>query len=227
MSWFTKALSSTIGRKVIMSLTGLFLITFLIVHLSGNMLLFKSDGGEAFNLYADFMTTSPLIQIASYILYTGIILHVVYSLVLSVKNKNARPVGYKLANPNQNSSWRSRNMGILGTIVLIFLIIHLRSFWYEMHFGELPTKTYAGGEVKDLYTIVQAAFSEWWYSLLYVLAMLGLAFHLSHGFWSAFQTLGLSHKKYTPFIKTVGLIFAIVVPLLFASMPVYFYLQSL
>lgn len=227
MSWFTQALSSTIGKKVVMSLTGLFLITFLIVHVSGNMLLFKDDGGEAFNLYADFMTTSPLIKIASYILYTGIILHVVYSLILSIKNKSARPVGYQMAHPNENSSWKSRNMGILGTIVLIFLIIHLRSFWYEMHFGDMPTQNYGGVMVEDLYTVVKASFSQWWYSLLYVLAMVGLGFHLAHGFWSAFQTLGLNHKKYTPMIKKLGLAFAIIVPALFASMPVYFFLQSL
>jgi len=227
MSWFTQALSSTIGKKVVMSLTGLFLITFLIVHVSGNMLLFKDDGGEAFNLYAEFMTTNPLIQTASYILYTGIILHVVYSLVLSIKNKTARPVGYKLANPNQNSSWKSRNMGILGTIVLIFLIIHLRSFWYEMHYGDMPTQEYGGVIVEDLYSVVKASFAQWWYALIYVLAMAGLGFHLAHGFWSAFQTLGLNHKKYTPMIKKLGLAFAIIVPLMFASMPVYFFLQSL
>lgn len=227
MSWFTHALSSTLGRKVIMSLTGLFLITFLIVHVSGNMLLFKDDGGEAFNLYAEFMTTNPLIKIASYILYTGIILHVIYSIILTSANRSARPVGYKLAHPNQNSTWRSRNMGILGTIIFIFLVIHLRSFWYEMHFGDIPMVNYGGVEVDDLFTVVKAAFSQWWYSLLYVLAMVGLGFHLAHGFWSAFQTLGLSHKKYTPFIKTLGVLFAIVVPALFASMPIYFYLQSL
>ncbi len=227
MSWFTQALASTIGKKVVMSLTGLFLITFLIVHLSGNMLLYKGDGGEAFNLYAKFMTTNPLIKIASYILYLGIILHVIYSIILTTKNKSARPVGYKLAHPNQNSSWNSRNMGILGTVILIFLIIHLRSFWFEMHFGDIPMVNYDGIEVDDLFTVVKAAFAEWWYSLLYVLAMAGLGFHLAHGFWSAFQTLGLSHKKYTPFIKTLGLLFAIIVPLLFASMPVYFYLISI
>ena len=227
MSWFTQALRSTIGKKVVMSLTGLFLITFLIVHVSGNMLLFRNDGGEAFNLYAEFMTTNPLIKIASYILYTGIILHVVYSLILSIKNKAARPVGYVKAHPNQNSSWKSRNMGILGTIVLIFLVIHMRTFWYEMHYGDMPTVSYSGVEVEDLYTVVVAAFSNWWYSLLYVLAMVGLAFHLSHGFWSAFQTLGLNHKKYTPFIKKASLLFAIIVPLMFASMPIYFFFQSL
>lgn len=227
MSWFTQALNSTIGKKVIMSLTGLFLITFLIVHVSGNTLLFHNDGGEAFNLYAQFMTTNPLVSAASIILYSGIILHVIYALVLSIKNKNARPVGYAVAHPSQNSSWKSRNMGILGTIVLIFLIIHMRSFWYEMRFGELPTVNYAGTEVKDLYTIVSAAFTQWWYVVIYVLAMVGLGYHLAHGFWSAFQTLGLQHKKYSPFIKKVGLAFAIVVPLLFASMPIYFFIKSL
>jgi len=227
MSWFTQALNSTIGKKVIMSLTGLFLITFLIVHVSGNTLLFRNDGGEAFNLYAEFMTSNPLIKIASIILYSGIILHVIYALVLSIRNKSARPVGYAVANPNQNSSWKSRNMGILGTIVLIFLIIHMRSFWYEMKFGEVPTVNYGGADVKDLYTIVSAAFTQWWYVLIYVLAMIGLGYHLAHGFWSAFQTLGLQHKKYSPFIKKVGLAFAIVVPLLFASMPIYLFIKSL
>ena len=227
MSWFTQALSSTIGRKVVMSLTGLFLITFLVVHVSGNMLMFKDDGGEAFNLYAQFMTTNPLIIMASYILYTGIILHVIYALILSVYNKSARPVGYALANPEQNSSWKSRNMGILGTIVLIFLIIHLRAFWYEMKFGDIPTVNYAGVEVRNLYIVMEVAFSQWWIVVLYVLAMIGLAFHLAHGFWSAFQTLGLQHKKYSPLIKNLGYIFAIVVPLLFAIMPIYIYIKSL
>ncbi len=227
MSWFSQALNSTIGKKVIMALTGLFLITFLIVHVSGNTLLFRSDGGEAFNLYAEFMTSNPIIKAASIILYSGIILHVIYALVLSVRNKTARPVGYAVANPSQNSSWKSRNMGVLGTIVLIFLIIHLRSFWYEMKFGEVPTMLVDGVEIKDLYSIVSAAFTQWWYVLIYVLAMVGLGYHLAHGFWSAFQTLGLQHKKYSPFIKKAGLAFAIVVPLLFASMPVYLFIKSL
>ncbi len=227
MSWFSQALNSTIGKKVIMALTGLFLITFLIVHVSGNTLLFRSDGGEAFNLYAEFMTSNPLIKAASYILYSGIILHVIYALVLSIRNKSARPVGYAVAKPSQNSSWKSRNMGILGTILLIFLIIHMRSFWYEMKFGEVPVMSVDGVEIKDLYSIMQAAFSQWWYVLIYVLAMVGLGYHLAHGFWSAFQTLGLQHKKYSPFIKKVGLAFAIAVPALFASMPIYMFIKSL
>lgn len=227
MSWFTRALSSTIGRKVIMSLTGLFLITFLIVHVSGNMLLFKNDGGEAFNLYAEFMTTSPLVRLLSIILYSGLILHIVYSIILTSINRSARPVGYKLAHPNQNSTWRSRNMGLLGTIIFVFLVIHLRTFWYEMHFGDVPVENYGGVEVKNLYAVVVEAFSQWWYVLFYLLALVGLAYHLAHGFWSAFQTLGMSHKKYTPFIKSLGLWFSILISVLFAAMPVYFYVQSL
>lgn len=227
MSWFTQTLSTTIGKKVIMSLTGLFLITFLIVHLSGNMLLFKDDGGEAFNLYAEFMTTNPIVRLLSIILYSGVILHIVYSLILAMHNKSARPVGYAKARPEENSSWKSRNMGILGTIILIFLLVHMRSFWYVMHYGPIPTKAYAGVEVDDLYSVVVAAFSQWWYSGFYVLAMIGLGFHLAHGFWSAFHTLGLNHRKHMPMIKKLSLLFSIIVPLLFASMPIYFFIKSL
>ena len=122
----------------------------------------------------------------------------------------------------------SRNMGILGTIVLIFLVIHLRSFWYEMRFGQIPVVNYDGaGEFKDIYSIVVEAFNQWWYVALYVVAMIGLAFHLSHGFKSAFQTLGLTHKKYTPLIEGVGLWYSIIVPAIFALIPVVMFIKSL
>lgn len=228
MSWLTDALKSSLGRKLVMALTGLFLILFLVGHVLGNLLLFKNDGGQAFNEYARFMTTTPVIQVLSYVTYVSIILHVIYSIIISRKNRRARPVGYAVNNPAANSAWTSRNMGILGTIVLIFLVIHLKSFWYEMRFGYIPSVNYSGGvEFRDLYTIVVEAFSQWWYALLYVVAMFGLAFHLSHGFESAFQTLGLNHKKYTPLIQKVGLWFAIIVPTLFASMPIVLFIKSL
>lgn len=210
-----------------MSLTGLFLITFLIVHVSGNMLLFKDDGGEAFNLYAEFMTTSPMIRLASIILYSGLLLHVIYSVVLTIYNQRARPIGYNAARPNENSSWKSRNMGVLGTLVFIFLVIHMRNFWWEMHYGDIPVKTYAGTEVTDLYTVVAASFANWWYSALYILSMIALGYHLAHGFWSAFHTVGLNNKKYMPLLKKAALFFSIIVPLLFASMPIYFYIKSI
>jgi succinate dehydrogenase / fumarate reductase cytochrome b subunit len=228
MSWLTHTLSSSIGKKVIMSLTGLFLISFLVIHLSGNLLLLKSDGGQAFNEYTVFMTTNPVIKTISYLLYASILIHIIYSLILSVNNRDARPTRYAQYKGEANSSWSSRNMGLLGTIVLIFLVIHLKSYWYGLKVGAVPIITYPEfGEASDLYTVVKTSFSQWWYVALYVISMIGLAYHLAHGFASAFQTLGLHHMKYTPFIKKVGMAFAIIVPLLFALIPIIMFMNSL
>ena len=224
MNWFTSLLSSTLGRKLLMALTGLFLILFLVVHLIGNLQLLKDDGGEAFNVYAQFMTSNPLIKIVSYVNYTFILVHVIWAILLSRKNKQARgDVRYAV---NKNSSeWTSRNMGILGTLILLFLVIHLKGFWYEMHWGGIATANYEGKEVKDLYTVVAAAYGQLWYVAVYVVSMLILAFHLWHGFASAFQTLGLNHLKYNPVIKVVGRAFAVIVPALFALIPVWMFLN--
>jgi succinate dehydrogenase / fumarate reductase cytochrome b subunit len=226
MSWVTKTLNSTLGRKLIMALTGLFLILFLTGHVSGNLLLFKGDGGEAFNMYAKFMTTNPAVKLLSYLTYLSVIGHVIYSIALSKHNKAARPIGYAESMASTNSAWSSRNMGILGTIILVFLAGHMYSFWYQMHWGSVPTVTYAGEEYKDLFSVVSLAFQQLWMVALYVVAMIFLGFHLSHGFASAFQTLGLNHKKYSPAIKAVGSIYCILVPALFASMPLYIYFTS-
>lgn len=207
-----------------MALTGLFLILFLVVHLIGNLQLLKSDNGEAFNIYAQFMTSNPLIVAISYVNYAFILIHIIWSIILTRRNRAARgPVGYAL---NKNSShWTSRNMGILGTFIFIFLVIHLRSFWYEMHWGGIPTAQYDGQEYKDLYAVVASAYSQIGYVLLYVVSMALLAFHLFHGFGSAFQTLGLNHVKYNPVIKFIGVAFAVIVPALFALIPIYMYLN--
>lgn len=227
MSWVTKTFTSTLGRKLLMALTGLFLILFLIGHVSGNMLLFKDDGGQAFNEYAKFMTTNPAVKILSYLTYISIIAHVVYAIILSAKNKKARPIGYAESKASTNSTWNSRNMGILGTIILIFIVVHLQNFWAEMHWGGIPVVNYESCEYKDLYSVVYGAFSNIGLVALYVVAMAFLGFHLNHGFASAFQTLGLNHKKYTPAIKFIGTAFSIIVPALFASMPIYIYFSTL
>lgn len=226
MSWVTKTLSSTLGRKLIMALTGLFLILFLTGHVSGNMLLFKGDGGEAFNIYAKFMTTNPAVKILSYLTYISVIGHVIYSIMLTSKNKSARPIGYAESKASTNSTMASRNMGVLGTIILIFLVVHLQGFWYQMHWGDLPVVEYDGETYKDLFSIVTFAFQNELIVAGYVIAMGFLAFHLSHGFASAFQTLGLNHVKYSPAIAAVGKIYAVVVPILFALMPLYIYFTS-
>jgi succinate dehydrogenase / fumarate reductase, cytochrome b subunit len=220
MKWFLDLFSSTLGRKLLMALSGLFLITFLAVHLAGNLQLLKHDGGEAFNVYAKFMTSNPVIKTVSYGNYFLILLHIFIAAALSWKNRTARgSTGYAVTS-GKSSAWSSRNMGILGTIILIFLVIHMKDFWAQMHWGGIPSATYEGVEVKDLYAVVALAFGQGWYVALYVVCMITLSFHLWHGFTSAFQTLGLNHMKYNPVINFVGRAFAIVVPALFALIPI-------
>ncbi|MEJ7644503.1 MAG: succinate dehydrogenase cytochrome b subunit [Chryseolinea sp.] len=224
MNWFTRLLSSTLGRKLMMAITGLFLILFLVVHLIGNLQLLKTDRGEAFNVYAKFMTSNPIIVIVSYVNYAAIIVHVVWAIILTRLNRKARGAeGYAI---NKNSSpWTSRNMGILGTLILIFLVIHLKGFWYQMHWGGIPTVAYDGEEYKDLYAVVDVAYQEAWFVALYVISMIILGFHLWHGFASAFQTLGINHLKYNPVIRFVGRAFAIVVSGLFALIPLWMFFR--
>lgn len=211
MNWFTNTLSSTLGRKWLMALTGLFLSIFLIVHLIGNLQLLYGDGGLSFNTYAKFMTTNPVIKLTSYMLYAGFLLHILDAYALMMKNRKARPVGYHKVNNTGTSSWSSRNMGILGTILLIFLVVHMRQFWFEMHWGQIAND--ANGN-RDLYSVCVAAFSQWWYVALYVVGMGALAYHLLHGFQSAFQSMGMNNK-YTKCVKNFGKWYSILIPLLF------------
>ncbi|EDN66128.1 Succinate dehydrogenase, cytochrome b558 subunit [Beggiatoa sp. PS] len=192
------------------------------VHLTGNLMLFKNDGGAAFNAYAHFMSTAEIIRVAEIILVLGFLLHIFTAWLLTRQNQQTRPQHYAYSRPEANSTWTSRNMGIAGSIVLIFLVIHLYNFWFQYKFqADIPLAP--GTDYKDMYWLVQKVFlEEWWFSMLYIVAMVFLGFHLAHGFESAFQTLGLHHKKYTPFIKKLGVLFAIAVPAGFVSMPIYF-----
>lgn len=221
--------SSSVGRKFVMALTGLFLISFLIVHLSGNLLLFKDDGGAAFNAYAHFMGTNGLIRLMEIVLFAGIIFHFAEGVALVLKNRAARPKTYELKGSN-GASWSSRFMGALGGVITVFLVIHLADFFYK---SRIASPESGGVQVVDaegtrnMYAAVRESFSAGWYSALYVFCMVALAYHLLHGFRSAFQTLGLSHRGYALQIRRAGAAFAIIVPLGFAIMPIYFYLRSL
>jgi len=226
MSWVSKTLSSTLGRKLIMALTGLFLILFLVVHLAGNLQLLIPDNGESFNIYAQTMANNPFIKVVSIGNFAFILIHVIYSIILTQSNKSARPVGYAVNKSSTNSTWSSRNMGILGTIILIFLLVHLRGFWYEFKFGQIPTAEYGGEVYKNVFAIVSEAYSNVMYVVFYVVAMGFLAFHLAHGFASAFQTLGLNHVKYSPLINKVGIGFSIIVPALFALIPLVMFFKG-
>jgi succinate dehydrogenase / fumarate reductase, cytochrome b subunit len=296
-------LKSSIAKKYWMALTGLFLCVFLIGHLAGNLqLIFKvgEEGRRAFNEYAYFMQHNLFIKVLSYLTYISILFHAIDGLMLAVQNAKARPVKYAYNNPGANSSGASRQMALLGSIILIFITTHMVNFWAKMHFVEMPLhkmtkdvivgqdqlgqfqntatdyylttdgkyipkdhpymKEPSAGEIitsiakiehetyfydskglrigegyKDLHSVVFAFFGQsrdgvttnsmaLIATILYVLSMAVLAFHLWHGFASAFQSLGLRHKRYTPAISFIGKTFAIIVPLLFAIIPVAIYM---
>lgn len=225
MSWFVRFLTSSIGYKLVMSLTGLFLITFLTVHLAGNLQLLLDDGGKAFDLYAYKMTHNPFIKTTSYGLYFFILLHAVQGLIIASKNRSARGTNYKVTT-GKNTTFAARKMALLGTVVLLFIIGHMAQFWYRMKFGELPTAMIDGLEVKGLYEVVNAAFQDPIIVVLYLVSLIALGFHLSHGFQSAFQTLGFNHPKYTPVIKAVGIFYSVVVTLGFAIIPIWMFVKS-
>jgi succinate dehydrogenase / fumarate reductase cytochrome b subunit len=263
-------LKSSIAKKYWMAFTGLFLCVFLLGHLAGNLQLIFSDALH-FNQYALFMTTNPAVKVLSYVTYISILFHAIDGIVLTVQNKKARPIGYAKTD-GSSSSFSSRNMAVLGTIILVFIVTHMVNFWAVMHFDKnMPLQTISigvqgqeqeyylttdGGYLpkaqvdqkmikienrteffdaaanvkikegyKDLHKITVAFFKDpktgLIATILYVLAMFTLALHLLHGFQSAFQSIGLNSPKYTPTIKKAGVLFSIIVPLLFAIIPVY------
>ena len=219
--------TSSLGKKYIMSITGLFLISFLLVHVSINALIFYNDGGQIFNLASHFMATNIIIRLMEIVLFVGIIWHIVQALLLTVQNNKARPVKYDQFNGKANSKWYSRWMGLLGTLILIFLIIHLKHFWVQTRFTGLNQQPMMidGKEYENLYAEMIAVFQNPMVVLIYVLGNISLAYHLLHGFQSAFQSLGLNHKTYTPIIKIVGMGFSIIVPFVFIMMPVAIYMN--
>jgi len=224
----TGILKSSLSKKYAMALTGLFLCLFLVGHLIGNLQLFVGgpEGQEAFNNYAQFMTSNPLIKLVSYLTYASIIFHAVDGLVLTIQNRKARPVKYVVDKGDLNSSWASKNMGVLGTILLVFIVSHMQNFWYVMHFGDIEIIN----GVKDLHSVTLDFFNPEINNLagvmtgLYVFAMISMGFHLNHGFQSAFQSLGINHPVYTPAINFVGKAFSIIIPAGFASLPIYLFL---
>ena len=217
-------LKSSLAKKYWMAATGLFLCLFLIGHLAGNLqlLLPKEEALTQFNQYALFMSTNIFVKILSYLTYASILFHAVDGVFLLIKNKRSRPINYAYNKPSKNSSWASRNMGLLGAVLLIFIIIHMRSFWYEMHFGDIPLDINGN---KDLYSITIAAFQQLWYVALYVFCMIAVAFHLSHGFASAFQSLGLNHPRVGSIIKKASVLLGILIPLGFTLITIILYLR--
>ncbi|SEA79344.1 succinate dehydrogenase cytochrome b subunit [Pedobacter hartonius] len=217
-------LKSTLSRKNLMALTGLFLCFFLVIHLLGNLqLLLPAERAEgSFNYYSDLLSGNIFIMMISYVLYFSLIAHAVDALVITLKNKKVA-AKYVYDDRKQVSKWYSRNMGILGTILLIFLVLHFKDFWYLYKFGAVPVDKEG---YKNLYVVVLYAFKSWWYVLLYVCAMLALGYHLLHGFKSAVRTLGLYHPRYASYVQIFGVIYSYAITIGFSVIPVYVHLTQ-
>jgi succinate dehydrogenase / fumarate reductase, cytochrome b subunit len=218
MNWFLKTFTYGVGKKLIMGATGLFFVIFLIEHAAGNFLLFANDNGKEYNLYSHTLTHNviigPIVKLIEIFLFSSFIFHIVYGILLWVQNKRSRSIQYIVNKPNQNSQWTSRNMMLSGAIIFLFLVIHLGTFFIPYRFTD---------NIPDLYQKVYNEFKNPWFTGFYVFAMVFLCLHLQHGFFSAFQTLGLrTNRKYIPFLKIFGLIFSIVICASFASQPLYF-----
>jgi len=220
-------ISSSIGKKLFMSLTGFFLMSFLMVHLALNLLLIFDDTGELFNVGANFMVTNPIIKVIEPILAIGFLLHMVYASYLTIQNMKARPVSYKRVNQSKSSTWASRNMFVLGSLITIFLVLHIMNFyWHIKVTHNVGSVTYNGIEMHDTYTMVASLFkTSLFYCLFYIAGAVFLGIHLTHGFWSAFQTIGWSNDSWRKRIEFVGKAFAFIIAAGFSLIPLYFIIK--
>ncbi len=209
-----------------MSLTGIFLITFLIIHVGLNACIWANDHGEMFNKAAHFMGSTIVVRIIEVGLIGFIFLHAIQGLILEAQNRSKRGTGYAIDYGNRGSKWYRRSMGLLGTIILLFLIIHWLHFWIPSRFIGIDEIQYSPYEkpMHNLFGLMQTTFSHLWVVIVYVLACISLAYHLAHGFQSAFRTLGVSNKRYNHMLSVIGYAFSIIVPAAFAMMPVSMYL---
>lgn len=222
MNW-NQMFSSSIGKKIVMALTGIFLVVFLVVHCYVNANVLFSNGEENFNRAAHFMGSNLIIRITEIGLFLGFILHIVQGYKLELANRSSRKSRYAVTAGNKTSKWYSRSMAILGTLILLFLIIHLAHFWVPSRFGGLQEVEYDGQTYHNLYLEMKNIFSEPWVVLVYVFGCFSLSWHLLHGIQSAAQTLGWKNKTYGSSINTIGVVFSVAVPLIFALMPIFMY----
>jgi succinate dehydrogenase / fumarate reductase cytochrome b subunit len=206
-------LNSSVGRKLLMGLTGFFLLSFLVVHLTINLFLLKADGGETFDAYAEFMATYPLVRPVEILLFAGFLFHMILGVWLWFLNRRVRHRKYAVNSTSETSALTSRIMFLTGVVVLIFLIIHVRTFFIQSRFIDTGT---------PMYELVWQAFGNHWYVGFYLIALIFLGYHLKHGVQSAFQTYGLYVGRWQKLIDWIAVIFWLLIPLAFASLPLYF-----
>lgn len=229
MKW-SEFFTSSVGKKFVMALTGLFLISFLVVHAGLNATIWANDSGRMFNLSADFMGSMIVIRTMEIVLFIMFIIHIIQGYVLETKNLSRRGKGYKInPGPHTKSKWYSRTMGLLGTLLLLFLLMHLYHFWTPSRFGGLADiqplneVDIDGKGYHNLFQEMHRVFQNPVVVILYVIGCISLAYHLMHGFQSAFRTLGVSNHRYIKLLRAIGFGFAIIVSLTFAMMPVSMY----
>lgn len=220
MSSFFK---TSIGKKVIMSVTGLFLIVFLLVHLTLNLLVLADEDGSTFNAAAHFMGTNPIMKIMEWALAAGFIFHMLYATILTLKNRAARPVKYEVSN-DSDSTWSSQNMFITGAAIITFLVLHIINYFYKIKFTDLIDS----GQMTE-YDLVKGIFQPelWYFSVIYIVAFILLGLHLIHSFQSSFQTLGLNNSNWLPRLKFIGALYAIIIAVGFSIIPIYFLMKAL
>ena len=224
MSWLIK---SSIGRKLIMSISGLFLVLFLMFHSLMNFVVILS--ADAYNTIASLLGANWYALIATGILALGFIIHIIYASILTLQNQKARGSNkYAVSQPQKNVSWASKNMFVLGTIILGLLVLHLIHFWSKMQLVELMHgHNYAAAvyhDPTDGAYFIRELFTQPLYSIVYIVWLVALWYHLTHGFWSAMQTLGWNNQIWLPRLKKISYVVATVICLLFISVPVYYLL---
>ena len=221
-------MSASIGRKFLMSITGLFLISFLVIHLTLNLFLTFDDSGRLFNLAAHFMATNPLIRIMEPVLALGFVIHIIWSGLITLDNMKARPQKYEYG--DQLLSWwaPAKNMFILGGMVLVFLVIHITNFWIKMKFTGDPLLNAVnvdGTEMHNAYALVSALFHSPVYDLIYIAGGILIGLHISHGFWSAFQTIGINNQVWLKRLKTLAVAVGFIFAAGFSYIPIYFMIK--
>lgn len=220
--------NSSVGRKFLMAISGFFLMFFLVQHLAINSLSVISP--ETFNEVSHFMGTNPLIQFfLQPLLIFGVIFHLFMGMYLDRKNRSARPIGYAMDKPNENSNWMSRNMIITGITVLLFIGLHFYDFWIP----EINTKFVKGdwtgmhdGQYR-YWEELHHKFHDLWRVIIYCVSFVFLALHLLHGFQSAFQSAGFNSTKYSPIIKKLSNMYAIFIPLGFIVIALFHHITYL
>lgn len=213
MSWFFTFMNSSIGKKIIMATTGFLLCLFLVVHLVGNLTLYA--GPEFFNNYVLKLTSiKPLVRVLEVVLAIIFIGHIVYAFLVTRQNRKANSGGYLVNKAEKNSSLFSRTMGISGSVIFIFLAVHLQTIWYSFQTEH--------GEFYRIMMDDRIGFGNIFITTLYSFAMVLLGFHLRHGFQSLFQTFGIRYNKYGKLIEALAVFFWFIIPLGFLSMPIYF-----